>query len=186
MGALVTLALAPDSPILDMPWIITFGPLTDDEDWEPVVCGPYEQPHAIALAEEVVADADLMAVVEPVVNATSVPEIRAEIADARATAAQSRVEVLDDGDDLGLVAPQPHDLSLADLDGEDLVAEAESAGDDAADELSPEAALDPDDLAFESEALTVAIDEPRHAPLPSPDEVRAGMARIAHRLTDES
>ena len=62
----MTLELAADSPILEMPWIITFGPLSDEEDWEPVVCGPYERPHAIALAEEVVADEELMAVVEPV------------------------------------------------------------------------------------------------------------------------
>jgi hypothetical protein len=87
VGALVTLDLPDDSPALELPWIITFGPLTDDEDWEPVVCGPYEQPHAIALAEDVVADEQLMAVVEPVMSFVMPEEIRAEIAVARAAAA---------------------------------------------------------------------------------------------------
>ena len=44
-----------------LPWIITFGPLDDADEWEPVVCGPYEHAHALALAEEVVADEELMA-----------------------------------------------------------------------------------------------------------------------------
>ena len=52
VGALVTLELPDDSPVLDLPWIITFGPLNDDEDWEPVVCGPYERAHAMAIDEE--------------------------------------------------------------------------------------------------------------------------------------
>jgi hypothetical protein len=83
MGALVTLELAADAPQLDLPWIITFGPLNDDEDWEPVVCGPYERPHALALAQHVVADEELMAVVEPVLPATSLAQIREEIANAQ-------------------------------------------------------------------------------------------------------
>jgi hypothetical protein len=86
VGALVTLQLPPDSPVRELPWIITFGPLTEAEDWEPVVCGPYEWPHALALAEEVVADADLMAVVEPLLGYVAPDEIRAEIAVARAAA----------------------------------------------------------------------------------------------------
>src|SRR6266545_3978725 len=52
VGALVTLELPADSPAIDLPWIITFGPLDEDEEWEPVVCGPYERPHALAHAEE--------------------------------------------------------------------------------------------------------------------------------------
>ena len=59
VGALVTLDLPDDSPVLAMPWIITFGPLDDGDDWEPVVCGPYERAHALSLAETVVADEDL-------------------------------------------------------------------------------------------------------------------------------
>jgi hypothetical protein len=141
VGALVTLELAPDSPILAMPWIITFGPLSDEEDWEPVVCGPYERPHAIALAEEVVADHELMAVVEPVMGFASVGEIQAEIALAKSVAA----ELVPDDDDLDL------DLEF-DEDLED--------GDDADDHVA--------------------------GPLPSPDEIRAGMARVAHRLAGTS
>ena len=73
-----------------MPWIITFGPISDDEDWEPVVCGPYERPHALALAEEVVADDELMAVVEPLLPFVSAEEIRAEIAAAEAASVDDR------------------------------------------------------------------------------------------------
>jgi hypothetical protein len=84
----VTLELPADSPVLTLPWIITIGPMSDDEEWDPVVCGPYERAHALALAEEVVADEDLMAVVEPVVPHVSVDAIREEIATARAVAAE--------------------------------------------------------------------------------------------------
>src|SRR2546430_15745516 len=88
VGALVTLELPADSPVLLLPWIITIGPLSDEEEWEAVVCGPYERAHALALAEEVVADEELMAVVEPVVPHLSVDAIREEIATARAVAAE--------------------------------------------------------------------------------------------------
>ncbi|HEU0238879.1 MAG TPA: hypothetical protein VFR11_06305, partial [Micromonosporaceae bacterium] len=83
MGALVTMELPPDSPALDLPWIITFGPLTEAEEWEPVVCGPYERPHALALAEEIVADDQLMAVVEPLMAYVAPAEIRNDIALSR-------------------------------------------------------------------------------------------------------
>lgn len=86
VGALVTVELPEDSPVLALPWIITFGPLTEEDEWEPVVCGPYERPHALALAESVVADEELMAVVEPLLPHASVDEIRAEIDAARAAA----------------------------------------------------------------------------------------------------
>ena len=65
VGTLMTLSLPPDSPVADLPWVITIGALGDEEDWEPVVCGPYERGHALALAQAVVADEELMAVVEP-------------------------------------------------------------------------------------------------------------------------
>lgn len=95
VGALVTLQLPDDSPMLDQPWIITFGPLGDADDWEPVVCGPYERPHALALAEAVVADEQLMAVVEPLLTAVSAEEIRGEIAAAK-IAAEDEAAELDD------------------------------------------------------------------------------------------
>ena len=79
----MTLELPADSPVLDLPWIITFGPLGDDEEWEPVVCGPYERPHAMSIAESVVADEELMAVVEPLLPHVSPEEIRGEIAAAK-------------------------------------------------------------------------------------------------------
>jgi hypothetical protein len=86
VGALVTLDLPDDSPMLGLPWIITFGPLGDADEWEPVVCGPYERPHALALAEAVVAEEQLMAVVEPLLPALTPEEIRGEIAAAQIAA----------------------------------------------------------------------------------------------------
>lgn len=97
MGALVTLELPDDSPMLGLPWIITFGPLTEEEEWEPVVCGPYERGHALALAEAVVADEELMAVVEPLLPAASADEIRGEIEAARVTAEDEAAQA-DDAD----------------------------------------------------------------------------------------
>jgi hypothetical protein len=92
VGALVTLELPADSPVLDLPWVVTFGPLDDEGEWEPVVCGPYEREHALALAQAVVADTDLMAVVEPILPAVSPAEIRDEIAAARRGSAESAEE----------------------------------------------------------------------------------------------
>ncbi len=86
VGALVTLDLPDDSPMLGLPWIITFGPLGGTDEWEPVVCGPYERPHALALAEAVVAEEQLMAVVEPLLPALTPEEIRGEIAAAQIAA----------------------------------------------------------------------------------------------------
>lgn len=83
MGAVVTLELPRGSPVADLPWIITVGPLDEEDDWEPVVCGPYERPHALALAQAVVADDDLMAVVEPLLPRLSADEIRDEIDQAQ-------------------------------------------------------------------------------------------------------
>jgi hypothetical protein len=149
VGALVTLDLPDDSPVLAMPWIITFGPLDDGDDWEPVVCGPYERAHALSLAETVVADEDLMAVVEPVLPHASVDEIRSEIEQAKAAAAEEADEEdeefeFDDGD---------VDVSLDD---------------------------DLDDLGDDED---IELPEVEPTPPPSPDEVRAGFARIASRLS---
>ncbi|WP_250003217.1 hypothetical protein [Actinoplanes sp. M2I2] len=84
MGTLVTLDLPAGSPVADLPWVITIGSLGDEEDWEPVVCGPYERAHALALAQAVVADEQLMAVVEPLLPRADAEAIRDEIDLARA------------------------------------------------------------------------------------------------------
>lgn len=97
VGALVTLDLPDDSPMLGLPWIITFGPLGDADEWEPVVCGPYERPHALALAEAVVAEEHLMAVVEPLLPALTPDEIRGEIA-ASQLAAEDEAARVDQAD----------------------------------------------------------------------------------------
>ena len=86
VGSLVTLDLPPDSPVADLPWVITIGSLGDEEDWEPVVCGPYERAHALALAQAVVADEDLLAVVEPLLPRPDAEAIRDEIELARSAA----------------------------------------------------------------------------------------------------
>ena len=84
----MTLDLPPDSPVAGLPWVITIGALgapDGEEDWEPVVCGPYERAHALALAQAVVADEELMAVVEPLLPLLGPEAIRDEISLARAT-----------------------------------------------------------------------------------------------------
>ena len=86
VGTLMTLSLPPDSPVADLPWVITIGALGEDEDWEPVVCGPYERGHALALAQAVVADEELMAVVEPLLPLVDAEAIRDEVELARAAA----------------------------------------------------------------------------------------------------
>jgi hypothetical protein len=80
----MTLSLPPESPVADLPWVITIGSLGEEEDWEPVVCGPYERGHALALAQAVVADEQLMAVVEPLLPLVDAEAIRDEIDLARA------------------------------------------------------------------------------------------------------
>ena len=135
MGTLVTLDVPADSPAQSLPWIITFGPANDEEVWEPVVCGPYERPHALALAEAVVADEELMAVVEPLQPYVTLDQIRGEIAAARLAAEEFEDEEIEDSD---------HDHEH-DHDDEDDI---------------PIAPSDP----------------------PSPEEIRAGFARIADKL----
>ena len=98
VGTLVTLDLPANSPVADLPWVITIGSLGDEEDWEPVVCGPYERAHALALAQAVVADEDLMAVVEPLLPRPDAEAIRDEIELAR-TAAEAPDQSADNGDD---------------------------------------------------------------------------------------
>jgi hypothetical protein len=83
VGTLVTLRLPPGSPISGLPWVVTIGALGDPEAWDPVVCGPYQRAHALALARAVVADDDLMAVVEPLQPLDGVAAIRREVELAR-------------------------------------------------------------------------------------------------------
>lgn len=137
----MTLDLPADAPALTLPWIITFGPMDDNEEWEPVVCGPYERLHALALAETVVADEDLMAVVEPLQPHVTVDQIRGDIAAAR-------------------LAAETEDVETAALDAELANYEEDLSG-------------------FDDHDGEV------HTPTPPPsvDEVRAGFARIAAKLT---
>jgi ABC-type Zn2+ transport system substrate-binding protein/surface adhesin len=169
VGALVTLDLADDSPVLSLPWIITFGPLDDSDEWEPVVCGPYERAHALALAETVVADEELMAVVEPVLPHASVDEIRSEIAQAKLAAEEDEEEYEDEEEDAeGLEVSVDADFDAEhDHDGHDL------ANHDGHDHSHDHSHDDEEDFYEEVEPTTP----------PSPEEVRAGFARIAARLS---
>jgi hypothetical protein len=151
VGAIVTLDLPEDAPQLSLPWIITFGPLDDTEEWEPVVCGPYERAHAISLAESTIADEDLMAVVEPLLPHTSIDEIRNEIASARSAADLEEYDEFDEDEEL-------------DEDADDV----EVSVDDEFDE----------DVEEEPE-----YEEIEPGPPPSSEEVRAGFARIAAKLS---
>ncbi|HLL67897.1 MAG TPA: hypothetical protein VK453_19605 [Micromonosporaceae bacterium] len=117
MGTLVTLNLPDDSPALSLPWIITIGPLAEDDEWEPVVCGPYERAHALALAEAVVADEELMAVVEPVQPHVTVDQIRGEIAASRLAWDEERA--LDE---------LPDDEPIESYDGSDETADTQEPG----------------------------------------------------------
>jgi len=133
----VTLDLPDDSPMLGMPWIITFAPEEEAEEfWDPVVCGPYERAHALALAEAVVADEDLTAVVEPLQPAVTVDQIRGEIAASR------------------LAAEEAEDVDTEDDDEHD------------------------HDHDHDHEGELVEPGTP-----PTPEEIRAGFARIAGQLS---
>jgi hypothetical protein len=159
VGALVTLDLPEDSPALSLPWIITFGPISDEDEWEPVVCGPYEREHALSLAGSVVADEELMAVVEPLVPHTSVDGIRDDIAAAK------------------LAAEETEDAETEDIEL-DVDLEEEFQGDDDEEDLEYDEESDEEDdedFAEEGEYM-----EP--TPPPSPDEIKAGFARIAQKL----
>jgi hypothetical protein len=138
------LELPDDSPVLALPWIITFGPLDEDEAWEPVVCGPYEREHALALAETVVADEELMAVVEPVLPHTSIEQIQAEIASAQLLAQEAEDEGIEDDEIEAFLDDHDHDHEHDELDE--------------GEEIEPSTP-------------------------PSPEEIRAGFARIAAKLS---
>jgi hypothetical protein len=142
VGELMTLDLPPDSPVIDLPWIITIAPSSEEEDWDPIVLGPYERAHALALAEEVVTDEPLVAVVEPVMPHVSADAIREEIAVARAAALEHAGEEEDDDSD-------------SDVYDED-------------DEDDDEGGHDHE-----------------HLELPGPEEIKAGIARVAARLLAE-
>lgn len=139
MGALVTLEV-PDETALNLPWIITFGPLDDSEEWEPVVCGPYERDHALALASTVVADEDLMAVVEPLLPHASVDDITRDIEESRANAeVDDEFEFEDEeGDDVEVALDESFDEAEAsDESDEDEEDDEELVEEDEFEEVEP-------------------------------------------------
>jgi hypothetical protein len=148
-----------------MPWIVTFGPLDADESWEPVVCGPYERAHALSLAETVVADEELLAVVEPVYPHASVAEIQAAISESIQAAREAE-----------------------ELEAEELAAGEYADEEYAADEMEALAAEDLEvtaddgevDISLETDDEDIPVVEA--TPPPSPDEIRAGFVRLANRL----
>jgi hypothetical protein len=164
----MTLELPEDSPMLSMPWIITFGPMAEDDEWEPVVCGPYEREHALGLAEEIVADEELTAVVEPLLPLVEIERIREEIAVARALADEEADE------------DQDTDLEFQSEDYDEDEDEEDEEYDEDEDEESEDEDEGDEDVEYDEDEED---DEHEHAGPPSPDEIRAGFARIAARLT---
>jgi hypothetical protein len=102
----------------------------------------------MALAESVVADEELMAVVEPLQPYVSIDQIRGDIAAARLAAEGDEPDFHDDGYVPGDDGYAPGDDGYAPEDGEER-----------------------------------PLTEP--TPPPSPEQVRAGFARIAARLTGD-
>jgi len=176
VGALVTLELPADSPAIDLPWIITFGPLDEDEEWEPVVCGPYERPHALALAESVVADEELMAVVEPLQPHVTIDQIRGDIAAAR-LAAEAQAE---EDDDEEFDEDEYEEFEEDEYDQEEGEGPVRAAVDDSDDGDEDEDELEEYEDEYDEDEDEIAV-EP--SPPPTPEEVRAGFARIAAKLT---
>jgi len=174
----MTLELPDNSPMLSMPWIITFGPMADDDEWEPVVCGPYEREHALGLAEEIVADEELTAVVEPLLPLVEIERIREEIAVARALADEEADE--DQDTDLEFQAEDYEDEDDEDDEGDE---DEEYDEDDEDEDVEYEDDEDEDDEDEDDEDEDEDDEEHEHAGAPSPDEIRAGFARIAARLT---
>jgi hypothetical protein len=173
----MTLELPGDSPMLSMPWIITFGPDNDEEEWEAVVCGPYEREHALALAEEIVTDESLMAVVEPLLPLVEVDRIREEIAVARALAEEEADEDQDTDLEVDLDDEDYEDEDDEDYDEDDEDVDDEEEDEDDEDDEDDEEDEEEDGDEHEHEHEHV------HTGPPSPDEIRAGFARIAARLT---
>jgi len=169
----MTLELPDNSPMLSMPWIITFGPMAEDDEWEPVVCGPYEREHALGLAEEIVADEELTAVVEPLLPLVEIERIREEIAVARALADEEADE------------DQDTDLEFQSEDYDEDEDEEDEEYDEDEDEESEDEDEDEgdEDVEYDEDEDDEDDDEHEHAGPPSPDEIRAGFARIAARLT---
>jgi hypothetical protein len=170
VGALVTLKL-PDQSSADLPWIVTFGPLDEYEDWEPVVCGPYERPHALALAEAVVADEELLAVVEPLLPRITPEEIRHEISEAQRQAVEDGVQEYG-ADDVGHAGPGPN--------GDGPTGPAGPAGSEGSAGSAGSEGDDSDEDGYGDAQTGPGADYGRP---PDPAEVRAGFARIAARLT---
>jgi hypothetical protein len=195
VGALVTLELPADSPAIDLPWIITFGPLNEDDEWDPVVCGPYERPHALALAESVVADEELMAVVEPLQPHVTIDQIRGDIAAARLAAEAEADEEDDeefdedeyeefedeefdeDDEEAGPVRAAVDDEADESGESGDDYEEFEDDEDDEDDEADVDDEGDEDD-----EVASYEGEEVEPTPPPTPEEIRAGFARIAAKL----
>jgi hypothetical protein len=117
-----------------------------------------------------VADEELMAVVEPLLPFTSTDEIRSAIADSIAIG-EEEADNDEDSDYVDQLESSEFDLDDAEL------AEVESFDDEEAED---EEAEDEDDELDDEEADIEVTHV--HSAAPSPDEVKAGMARIAAKL----
>lgn len=102
MAIVVSVVPEEDSPFITLPWVVTFKPADDEDDWDPVTCGPYQREHAEALAEAVALelDDDVLAVVEPLLPALNAESILDAIEQNRELAAAAADLAEDDETDL--------------------------------------------------------------------------------------
>jgi hypothetical protein len=88
VGIVLSFQPEDDSPVQDLPWLVTFQP-GEGEDWDSFSCGPYRREHAEARADAVAMPVDgVVAIVEPLLAALDAETVIAEIQRRRDEAAE--------------------------------------------------------------------------------------------------
>jgi hypothetical protein len=108
VGIVATFQPEDDSPVLELPWGVTFRPAGDESEWDSFTCGPYRREHAEALAEAVALEMDdVYALVEPLYPALDVQTVTAAIQERRDEAAEiaadgetTEAEILDQEEEI--------------------------------------------------------------------------------------
>lgn len=96
MGIVLSFQPEDDSPVQDLPWLVTFQP-GEGEDWDSFSCGPYRREHAEALADAVAMPVDgVVAIVEPLLAALDAETVIAEIQRRRDEAAELDAQEVED------------------------------------------------------------------------------------------
>jgi hypothetical protein len=96
VGIVLSFQPEDDSPVQDLPWLVTFQP-GEGEDWDSFSCGPYRREHAEALADAVAMPVDgVVAIVEPLLAALDAETVIAEIQRRRDEAAELDAQEVED------------------------------------------------------------------------------------------